>query len=497
MNDNMDTFSGSHASVIFDGSELGNMCIDNHGSVEMTDCRISSAAIAGRCVAKKCLFGASNSRDISVELNELMSSTDAYSGEAAGVGLLVQKGSDIDVEQSVLGGGSSLIGVLIKQGQRNFVLKNCEIRNCALDGIVIEHDSCPQIFDCLISGSGRCGIRFCEGTLDSQSHDVEQAKVKNCKINSNHLAGILIADRVCNPTISGCVVTSTQQLSWNFCVDGVSKFIPIGAGIVCMGNGRGQILNCLFENNMQGIACWAGATTCFSDNTCRANSEHGVFVLYGAACTFDRDIFCNNERAMIALCGGGSRCLFRNCSVLMQKSSIEDHQKSEVVGLWAFDGGCSVLEACKFVGMHMKHCLLTETAAEPVLQACELMCEGMLHAAVRGDRSGEGTLDRTNIMHAFIGVELSDSSDVHLVGCNISDTRHQGVLFRDKSRGLLMKCNIFRAVGAGIQVQSHAMPHIERCTVMLTKSVLVNFKNSLGGKDTFKIAAAVSPHWHC
>jgi nitrous oxidase accessory protein NosD len=470
MNSNMDAFSGSHAQVSFEGSELGNICIDNHGTVEMTDCTISSSSIAGRCVAKKCLFGVSNSRDISVEKNELMGNTDAYSGEATGVGMLVQQGADISVENSVLGGGSSLIGVLIKQGQRKCILKNCEISNCALDGLVIEADSCPHIFDCVISQSGRCGIRFCEGSDKSQSKDSANAKIENCKITSNHLAGILISDNACNPTISACIVKSTRVLSWNFCVDGISKNVSIGAGIACMGNSRGKVSNCLFEHNMQGIACWAGSTTSFSDNTCRGNTEHGVFVLYGAACTFERDCFCNNERAMIALCGGGSRCSFRNCSVLIQNVSSEDRSNVNVVGLWAYDGGSSVFEACKFVGLHMKHCLLTETAAEPVLQACELACEGMLHAAVRGDRSGEGTLDRTSIMHAFIGVELSDGSDVHLVGCNISDSKHQGVLFRDKSRGLLMKCNIVRSVGSGIQVQSHAMPHIERCSVRDTSS---------------------------
>ena len=129
MNDNMDTLSGSHSSVSFEGSELGNIYVDNHSSVEMADCSISSSTIAGRCVAKKCLFGVSNNRDISVEKNELMDKTGFYSGEATGVGILVQKGADISVERSVLGGGSSLIGVLIKQGQRNFVLNNCEIRN--------------------------------------------------------------------------------------------------------------------------------------------------------------------------------------------------------------------------------------------------------------------------------------------------------------------------------------------------------------------------------
>jgi hypothetical protein len=156
----------------------------------------------------------------------------------------------------------------------------------------------------------------------------------------------------------------------------------------------------------------------------------------------------------------------------MQKSHDKtDPERIEAVGVWAYDGGSSVLEACKLTGLHMKHCLLTETAAEPVLQACELMCEGMLHAAVRGDRSGEGTLDRTSITDAYIGVELSDGSDVHLVGCNISDSKHQGVLFRDKSRGLLMSCNIIRAVGAGVQVQSYAMPHVERCSVCETRPV--------------------------
>ncbi len=132
---------------------------------------LSSSTIAGRCVAKKCLFGASNNRDISVEKNELMNITSAFTGQSTGVGMLVQKGADISVENSILGGGSSLIGVLIKQGQRNCVLKNCEISNCAYDGIVIEHDSCPQISDCIISNSGRCGIRFCEGTEKSQSED--------------------------------------------------------------------------------------------------------------------------------------------------------------------------------------------------------------------------------------------------------------------------------------------------------------------------------------
>jgi parallel beta-helix repeat protein len=470
MNQNVDTFSGSHTSVFFEGSELGNICIDNNGSVEMTDCSISSSSIAGRCLAKKCLIGVSNSRDISVEKNELIGSTSAYSGESTGVGMIVQKGADISVEHSILGGGSSMIGVLIKQGQRNCVLKNCEISNCALDGIVIEHDSCPQISDCVISSSGRCGIRFCEGSDNFQSKEIQNAKIVNCEIKSNHLAGILIADISCNPSISACTVSSTQMLSWNFCVDGISKCIPIGAGIVCMGNGRGNVSNCFFEHNIHGIACWAGATTCFSDNTCRGNTEHGVFVLYGAACTFERDCFCNNERAMIALCGSGSRCLFRNCKIFMQNVTYEeDHEKMAAVGVWAYDGGSSVLEACKFTGLYMKHCLLTETAAEPVLQACELMCEGMLHAAVRGDRSGEGTLDRTSIMHAYIGVELSDGSDVHLVGCNILDSKHQGVLFRDKSRGLLMSCTIVRAVGAGVQVQSHAMPHVERCSVCETR----------------------------
>ena len=242
----------------------------------------------------------------------------------------------------------------------------------------------------------------------------------------------------------------------------------------------------MFELNSHGIACWAGSTTSFSDNTCRGNTEHGVFVLYGAACTFDRDCFCDNQQAMIALCGAGSRCLFRNCSILMKNvvSKDHEHEAPEAVGVWAFDGGSSVLEACKIIGLHMKHCLLTETAAEPVLQACELLCEGMLHAAVRGDRSGEGTLDRTSITHAFIGVELSDGSDVHLVGCNISDSAHQGVLFRDRSRGLLMSCNIIRAVGAGIQVQSHAMPHIERCTVCDTLSALFSSVNPQHGSSS-------------
>ena len=196
---------------------------------------------------------------------------------------------------------------------------------------------------------------------------------------------------------------------------------------------------------------------------------------------------------MIALCGSGSRCLFRNCKIFMQNVVCKkDHEKSDAVGVWAYDGGSSVLEACKFIGLHMKHCLLTETAAEPVLQACELLCEGMLHAAVRGDRSGEGTLDRTSITHAFIGVELSDGSDVHLVGCNISDSAHQGVLFRDRSRGLLMSCNIIRAVGAGIQVQSHAMPRVQRCMVMYTKTTDINFKNSSGKDQSIQVAAAVS-----
>ena len=493
MNQNMDTFSGSHASVSFEGSELGNICIDNNGSVEMTGCSISSSSIAGRCLAKKCLFGVSNSRDISVDKNELIGSTGAYSGDPTGVGIIVQKGADISVEHSILGGGCSLVGVLIKQGQRNCVLKNCEVSNCALDGIVIEHDSCPHISDCSISSSGRCGIRFCEGTDQCLAIEIENAKIENCKIDSNHLAGILISDNACDPIISACTVTATKILSWNFCVDGISKFIAIGAGIVCIGNSRGKVSNCLFEHNSHGIACWAGSTTCFSDNTCRGNTEHGVFVLYGAACTFDRDCFCNNERAMIALCGPGSRCLFRNCSILMQKGHHKkDPERIEAVGVWAYDGGSSVLEACKLTGLHMKHCLLTETAAEPVLQACELMCEGMLHAAVRGDRSGEGTLDRTSITHAYIGVELSDGSDVHLVGCNISDSKHQGVLFRDKSRGLLMSCNIIRAVGAGVQVQSYAMPHVERCIVMYTKHSDIHFKKSIEIINSFKIGAAVS-----
>lgn len=143
---------------------------------------------------------------------------------------------------------------------------------------------------------------------------------------------------------------------------------------------------------------------------------------------------------MVALCGAGSRSVFRNCSILIQNASHDKvHEKADAVGVWAFDGGSSTFEACKFIGQHMKHCLLTETAAEPVLQACELMCEGMQHAAVRGDRSGGGTLDRTSIMNAYIGVELSDGSDVHLVGCSISDSKHQGAIFRDKSRGLLMR----------------------------------------------------------
>jgi hypothetical protein len=42
-------------------------------------------------------------------------------------------------------------------------------------------------------------------------------------------------------------------------------------------------------------------------------------------------------------------------------------------------------------------------------------------------------------------------------------------------------------------VQSHAMPHIERCIVMDTKSADISLKNSLGEDHTFKIAAAVSP----
>jgi hypothetical protein len=178
----------------------------------------------------------------------------------------------------------------------------------------------------------------------------------------------------------------------------------------------------------------------------------------------------------------------------MKNVISQDHEQEapEAVGVWAFDGGSSVLEACKLIGLHMKHCLLTETAAEPVLQACELMCEGMLHAAVRGDRSGEGTLDRTSITHAYIGVELSDGSDVHLVGCNISDSTHQGALFRDRSRGLMMKCNISRAVGAGIQVQSYAMPRVERCIVMYTKTTDISFKTSSGKDHSIKVAAAVS-----
>ena len=493
MNENVDTFSGSHSSVSFEDSELGNICIDNDGTVEMTDCSISSSSIAGRCIAKKCHFGVSNSRDISVEKNELMDSVSSYKGESAGVGMLVQKGADISVEHSILGGGSSLIGVLIKQGQRNCVLKHCEISSCALDGVVIEHDSCPRIFDCSISKCGRCGIRFCEGIEESGMKDVENAKIENCKLNANHLAGILISDILCNPTITSCTVTSTQKLSWKFCVDDISDCIPIGAGIVCMGKCRGTVSNCLFEHNSHGVACWAGSTTCFSDNTCRGNSEHGVFILYGAACSFDRDCFCNNQRAMIALCGAGSRSVFRNCSILIQNVSDDtDGEQADAVGVWAFDGGSSTFEACKFIGLHMRHCLLTETAAEPVLQACELKCEGMHHAAVRGDRSGGGTLDRTNILHAYIGVELSDGSDVHLVGCNISDSRHQGALFRDKSRGLLMSCNIVRAVGAGIQVQSHAMPHVERCMVMHTKNIDMNFKDTFGKDSVFQIAAGVS-----
>jgi hypothetical protein len=435
----------------------------------------------------------SNARDISVEKNELMDNTGPYLGESTGVSLLVQRGADISVADSVLGGVGSLIGVLIKQGQRSCVLKNCEISNCRLDGVVIEHDSCPRIVDCTITKSGRCGIRFCEGTEQNDQKDVENAIIESCKLHLNHLAGILISSVICNPTISSCIVTSTLKRSWNFCFNGDSKKIPIGAGILCMGEGRGNVSHCLFEHNTHGIACWAGSTTCFSDNTCRGNSEHGAFILYGAACTFDRDSFCNNKVAMIALCGSGSRCIFRNCNILMQ-SADDDHdcETSEAVGVWAFDGGSSTLEACKFTGLHMRHCLLTETAAEPVLQGCELMCEGMRHAAVRGDRSGEGTLDRTNIMNAFIGVELSDSSDLHLVGCNISDSKHQGVLFRDKSRGLLMSCNIVRAVGAGIQVQSHAMPHIERCIVMHTKDVKISFKNAFGLDSWYQVASAVS-----
>ena len=53
-------------------------------------------------------------------------------------------------------------------------------------------------------------------------------------------------------------------------------------------------------------------------------------------------------------------------------------------------------------------------------------------------------------------------------------------------------CKIVRAVGAGIQVQSHAMPKVERCMIMYTISIDMNFKDTFGKEYVFKIAAGVS-----
>jgi hypothetical protein len=53
-------------------------------------------------------------------------------------------------------------------------------------------------------------------------------------------------------------------------------------------------------------------------------------------------------------------------------------------------------------------------------------------------------------------------------------------------------CNIVHAVGAGIQIQSHAMPHIERCMIMYTTSVDMNIKDNFGKDYVLQIAAGVS-----